>query len=52
MSYKHRQRTIQFSLIVFCCLFVAVTRAEVPVDCQSCTCIVGNWFPRPNTPGT
>ena len=37
-----RQRTIQFSLIVFCCLFVAVTTAETSVDCQSCTCIVGN----------
>ena len=37
-----RQRIIQFSLIVFCCLFVAVTKAETSVDCQSCTCIVGN----------
>lgn len=36
MSYKHRDRTIQLSLIVFCCLFVAVTRTELPVQSQSC----------------
>ena len=47
MSDNYRQRTIQLSLIVFCCLFVAATRTEVPVDCQSCTCIVGCWFPPP-----
>jgi len=33
MSYKNRQRTIQFSLIIFCCLFVAVTRTEVSLNC-------------------
>ena len=49
MSYQHRQRTIQFSLIIFCCLFVAVTRAEVSVNCQGCTCIVGNLAPPPKS---
>ena len=47
MSYQHKQRTIQLSLILFCCLFVAITRAEVSVGCQSCTCIVGFWFSPP-----
>lgn len=47
MSYNFRQRTIQFSLILFCCLFVAATRAEVPVGCQSCTCVVGFWLTPP-----
>lgn len=47
MSHNQRQRTIQLSLIVFCCLFVAATRTEVPVDCQTCTCIVGFWLPPP-----
>ena len=47
MSYNYRQRIIQFSLILFCCLFVAATRAEVSVDGQSCTCIVGFWNPPP-----
>jgi hypothetical protein len=49
MSYQHRQRTIQFSLIIFCCLFVAVTRAEVSINCQGCTCIVGNLAPPPKS---
>lgn len=30
MRYKHRDRTIQLGVIIFCCLFVAVTRTEVP----------------------
>src|ERR1051325_11134763 len=29
-------RTIQLSLILFCCLFIAVTRSEVSVNSQSC----------------
>lgn len=33
----------------FCCLFVAVTRAEVSVNCQGCTCIVGNLAPPPKS---
>src|SRR5688572_1713331 len=41
MSHKNAERTVQFSLIVFCCLFVAVTRVEVPAACQSC--IVPHW---------
>jgi hypothetical protein len=36
MRYKHREHTIQLSLIVFCCMFVAVTRTELPVSSQSC----------------
>lgn len=28
MVYKHRERTIQLGLIVFCCLFIAGTRTE------------------------
>jgi hypothetical protein len=41
MPYKQFQQTIQFSLIVFCCLFVAVTRTEVSVNSQSC--VVPHW---------
>ena len=32
MPYRHRQHVIQLCLIVFCCLFVAVTRSEVVVE--------------------
>jgi hypothetical protein len=42
MSYRHRQLAIQFALILFCCLFVAVTRTEVLVNSQS-SCIVPFW---------
>jgi len=45
MSYKHRQHTLQFAMILFCCLFVAVTRSEVSVDSQSC--VVPHWSPPP-----
>jgi len=45
MPYKHRDRTIQLGLIVFCCLFVAVARTEVPVNSQSC--IVPHVAPPP-----
>ena len=45
MSYKHRQLTIQFGLVLFCCLFIAVTRTEVTVSSQS-SCMVPFWeFP-------
>lgn len=36
MSHKHSEHKIQFSLVIFCCLFVAVTRTEVSVESQSC----------------
>lgn len=45
MRYTHRERIIQLSLIVFCCLFVAVSRTEVSVNSQSC--IVPNLAPPP-----
>ena len=45
MSYKHRQRTIQFCLILLCCLFLAVTRTEVSVNSQSC--VVPHFAPPP-----
>jgi hypothetical protein len=45
MSYRHRQHAIQLGLIIFCCLFVVVTRTEIPVESQSC--IVPFWEPPP-----
>ena len=45
MLYKRRDRTIQVSLIVFCCLFIAVTRTELLVSSQSC--IVPHLAPPP-----
>jgi hypothetical protein len=45
MRYKYRERTIQLSLMVFCCLFVAVSRTEVSVNSQSC--IVPHLAPPP-----
>lgn len=45
MRYKNRERTIQLGLIVFCCLFIAVTRTEVSVNSQSC--IVPHLAPPP-----
>ena len=45
MRYKHRDRTIQFSLIVLCCLFVTVSRTEESVNSQSC--IVPHLAPPP-----
>lgn len=42
MSYRHRQLTIQLALILFCCLFIAVTRTEVTVNSQS-SCLVPFW---------
>jgi hypothetical protein len=41
MSHKYAQRIVQVSLILFCCVFVAVTRTEVPANSQSC--IVPHW---------
>lgn len=52
MSHNQRQRTIQLSLIVFCCLFVAATRTEVPVDCQPVPASLVFGYPRHNTHGT
>ena len=46
MSYKHRQQVTQLSLIVFCCLFVAVTRTEVAVNSQE-VCLLGHFGPPP-----
>jgi hypothetical protein len=45
MRYKQRDRTIQLSLIVFCCLFVAVSRIEIPVKSE--ICIVPHLAPPP-----
>ena len=45
MPHQHQQRIIQFSLIVFCCFFVAVTRTEVSVNSESC--VVPYWEPPP-----
>ena len=39
MSHTHRQRTIQFGLILFGCLFIAVTRTGSVVNSQS-SCVV------------
>jgi len=39
MSHRHRQLTLQLTLILFCCLFIAVTRTEVTVNSQS-SCLV------------
>ena len=47
MSYKHRQLTIQCGLIVFCILFLAVTRTEVIVNSQS-SCFVP-FYEKPPT---
>ena len=41
MPHQQEQRIVQFSLIVFCCLFVAVTRTEVSVSSE--TCVVPYW---------
>lgn len=41
MPHKHTERTIQISLIVLCCFFLAVMRNEVPANTQSC--IVPHW---------
>ena len=45
MSYNQRNRTIQLSLVVFCCLFVTVFRGEVSVNSE--TCIVPHLAPPP-----
>lgn len=45
MHYKHRDRSVQLGLIVFCCLFVAASRTEIPVNSQSC--IVPHIAPPP-----
>ena len=42
MSYRHRQLTLQLALVLFCCLFIAVTRTEVTVNSQS-SCLVPFW---------
>lgn len=42
MSSRHPQLTIQVGLILFCCLFIAVTRSEVTVNSQS-SCLVPFW---------
>ena len=36
MPHRLQERTIQLCLIVFCCLFVTVTRSEVLVNSESC----------------
>ena len=45
MRYKQRDRTIQLSSIVICCLFVAVFRSDVSVSSE--TCIVPHIAPPP-----
>ena len=47
MFYRHRQLTIQVGLILFCILFVAVTRTELTVKSQS-SCVVP-FYERPPT---
>lgn len=42
MSQGHRQLRIQCGLILFCCLFIAVTRTELTVNSQS-SCLVPFW---------
>ena len=45
MLHKNPQLIIKFSLILFCVLFVGITRIEEPASCQSC--VVGFWEPPP-----
>jgi len=45
MPYRRQERTLQLCLIVFCCLFVTVTRSEVLVNSESC--IVPHLAPPP-----